>query len=374
MAEDAAGCDKDIRLVQGAFGEFFRVSQRIGDASPKEEPGLGAIKAATEGLHDAFGQRSPFGVASHVVFAVPIFVVVHGSCGRQLHGAEGARVDIGLHFQYPRDEFRVRRQHSHAPPGHVVALGHRIEFDAAVFRSVDRQNREVFALIENEGIGVVVHHHQVSSLRKVHQALVGFATGACSRRHVRVVAPEQSHTRGVHRLQFVEIRLPPALRPEIVGHRLRTEQARKRRVGGIAGIGHQNLISVVDKSQRGVEDALFRTDERLDLASRIELNTKPPLIEASHGFAQLRRAYGGLVGVSGRFVCCATKRFDGGRRGREVRATNGQAHDVVAGGSEASHLFELAREVVFLNLGKASGGMDVDVHGRGEFLVTGVFT
>ena len=225
----------------------------------------------------------------------------------------------------------------------------------------------MFALIENEGIGVVVHHHQVSAPRKVHQALVGFATGAGSRRHVRIVAPEQSHTRGVHRLQFVEVRLPPALRSEIVGHRLRTEQARERRVGGIAGIGHQNLISVVDKSQRGVEDALFRTDERLDLASRIELNTKPPLIKAGHGFAQLRRAHCGLVGVGLRFVRSATKRFDGGRRGREIRATDGQAHDVVAGCAETGHLFELAREVIFLYLGKSSGGMDMDVHGGGGF-------
>ena len=31
LAEDAAGCDEDIRLVQGAFGEFFRIGQRIGE-------------------------------------------------------------------------------------------------------------------------------------------------------------------------------------------------------------------------------------------------------------------------------------------------------------------------------------------------------
>ena len=208
---------------------------------------------------------------------------------------------------------------------------------------------------------------------EVHQSLVGFATGACPCGHVRIVAPQQSHPRSVHRFEFVEIRLPLAFRAKIVGHRLCTEQTRERSVGGVTRIGHQHLVAGVDKGQCRVKNPLFRADERLNFALGIQFHTEPSAIEARHGFAQFACADRRLVSVRTGFTNGLAKGVDRGRRRGKVGATDGQTHNIVAGGIEASHFFEFAREVILLHVGKSACGADSDVHGVGGYLAGGVF-
>ena len=68
---------------------------------------------------------------------MPFRTILIGLCSGKLQRTECARVDVALYLQYPLDKGGIRGNHAHTPARHIMALAHRIEFDAAFFRSFD---------------------------------------------------------------------------------------------------------------------------------------------------------------------------------------------------------------------------------------------
>ena len=291
---------------------------------------------------------------------MPLGIVLVGGCRSQLHGAEGARVDVALHLQDPFHKFRVRGQHAHAPSRHVVAFAHGIEFDAALLGTWHLQDAQPL-MVEDEAVRVVVDDDDVVPLREVHQFFVGFATRVGTRGHVRIIAPKDFHARQVHLFQGIEIRLPSVFGQQVVVGDLLPEQFAERGVGGIAGVGHQHPVAGIGEGERHVQDAFLGADERLDFAVRVQVHAVPAFVECGHGAAQFRDAHGGLVAMRVGLVCFFTQCLDGLRRRGHVGASDSQADDVLAFRVHASHFFELHREVVFFHGGQPVGGPYVRV-------------
>ena len=88
-----------------------------------------------------------------------------------------------------------------------MTLRERVELDATVFGSLNLHDGEVL-LVEDEGVGIVVHHHNLMSLGEIDQPLIGLPPCIASRGHVGIVGPEEFHAGEIHLLKFIEIRLP----------------------------------------------------------------------------------------------------------------------------------------------------------------------
>ena len=365
-AEDEAGGDEDAGFVEYAFGEGFYLVDGVGDAPPKEHPHLMGCVGAAEGVHDGFGELAPTGVEGAIVEFVPGIVVVEGGHGSQLEGAERAGVDIGFYFEYPLDKAGIGDEHPHAPARHIVAFRHRVEFDATVFGVWNLKEGETL-VVEDEGIGVVVDHNDAALPSEAHQALESAVLCRCTGGHVGIVDPKEPDIGGVHRFKGSKVGLPVVFGKQIVMDHFGTEHPGERCVGGVAGIGHKHFFAGIDEGECDVKDAFFRTDERLDFLSRIEVYLKPALVETRHGLAKFGNAAGGLVAVGGGLLCHGTQCFDGPGRRRTVGAADGEIDDVSALGIESGHFFEFAREVVFLHQLESLSGLDGgSVHGGKE--------
>ena len=129
------------------------------------------------------------------------------------------------------------------------------------------------------------------------ESFVGFATGVATGRHIGIVGPHQSDKREVHLLQFVKVGLPSVVLTQIVIDNLGTENLAQRRVCRITGIGHQHLFAWIDKGQCHMQNAFLRTNERLHLGLRVNIDTIPALVESCHCLTQLRRTHCGLIAM-----------------------------------------------------------------------------
>ena len=273
---------------------------------------------------------------------MPLLRVLRQCLGsRQLDAAEGSAVDVAFDFQYPRDEGGIGHAHTHTPARHVMTLRQRVELDAAVLGSRHLHQRQVF-FAEDEGIGIVVDDDDAVVLCKLHQPLVSLTLCPSACRHIGIVGPHQFHTRQVHLLQCLEIRLPAVILAQVVVHDVGTENLRQRCIGGIAGVGYQHLVAGVDESQRHMEDALLGADERLHLRLRVDCDTIPPLVKVSHGLSQLRRTHRGLIavgiGLRSHLAELVYRLF----RRRHVRTTDGKADDVLPLSVQLCYLFQFA--------------------------------
>ena len=241
-----------------------------------------------------------------------------------------------------------------------MALAHGVELDAVAFGTGYLQQAQP-VVVQDEAVRVVVHHHDVVPAGEVHQFLVSLTAGVGSGRHVGIVGPHEFYARQVALFQGVEVRLPPVLGFQVVVGDFLPEQFAERGIGGVARIGYQHAVAGVGQGQRDMQDAFLGTDERLYLAVRVQVHIVPPFVEISHGLAQLRNAHGGLVTVYVGFLGFGAQRLDGLWRRRHVRASDGQADDVLALGVHPGHFFQFHREIVFLYGSQPVGGLYVRV-------------
>ena len=70
-----------------------------------------------------------------------------------------------------------------------MALGHRVELDAALLGSWYLEYAEFLALVEDKGVGVVVDDDYAMAESEVYESLVGGAHGASACWHVGIVDP-----------------------------------------------------------------------------------------------------------------------------------------------------------------------------------------
>ena len=335
--------------MEHTLGELFGIGIAGGNLAPEEHAHLRGIEVALQRAHDFLGQVAASAVGSYIGFAVPLLAVAVGFGRCQLYAAESSAVDVALDFQYPLDELGVRGAQAHTPARHVVALRHRVELNAAVLGAGHLQERQRM-VVQDEGVGVVVHHDDAMVLCEPHQALVGLHACCAAGGHVGIVGPHQLDAAQVHLLQRVEVGLPAVVLHQVVVHDLGTENFAERRVGGIAWIGHEYLLAGVDEGQRGVQDALLAADERLYLGLRVQLHAVPAQVEVGHGLAQFGRSHRGLIAVGIRVVRHAAQLFDGLWRRRHVGTADGQTDDVAALCIELGHFLQLPAEIVFRDL------------------------
>ena len=108
-----------------------------------------------------------------------------------------------------------------------MRLRHRIELDTAVLRTRHLEDAQTF-FAQDEGIGIIVHHHDAMILGKLHQTLIGLTLGTTTRRHVGIVGPHEFHLREIHLLQFLEVRLPTIVLTQIVVQHPESSKAKCR--------------------------------------------------------------------------------------------------------------------------------------------------
>ena len=190
----------------------------------------------------------------------------------KLNATEGTVLDVALDLEHPRDVILVADHHCHTPTRHVVALRHRIELDTAVLGTRHLENAQTL-LTQDERIRIVVHHHDVVILGKLHEPLVGLSLCTATCRHIRIVGPHQFHLREIHLLKLLEIRLPAVVLPQVVVHDLRPEDLRERGIGGVTGIGHQHLVAGIHEGEGDMEDTLLGADERQHLRIAVDVDT-----------------------------------------------------------------------------------------------------
>ena len=163
----------------------------------------------------------------------------------------------------------------------------------------------------------------------------------------------------VHLLELLEVGLPVVFGQEVVVDYLCAKQFRETCIGGIAGIGHENFISDIDKCQSNMQDALLAAYEGLYFAVGIEVDTIPAFVESAHCLAQLGYAHGGLIPVCCGFLGFLAECFDCFGRGRHIGASDGEADDVFSFGVHCCHFFQFATEVILCDVGQSVGRPDV---------------
>ena len=242
--------------MEHTLGEFLAVGIAVGDASPQEHSHLIGVVGASKHIHYLLGILAAAGVGLDVCLAVPLRLVGEGGCGGKLDATERAAVDIALNLEYPRDEGGVGGAHTDTPSRHVMALGHGVELDAAILCALHLKQRHGF-LVEDEGIGVVVDHHNVMAACEINKTLVGLHAGITTCGHVGIVGPHELYLGEVHLLQLFEVRLPSVVLHEVVVHHLGAENLAQRGVGGIAGVGHEHLLAGVNEGEGYMQYALL---------------------------------------------------------------------------------------------------------------------
>ena len=178
-----------------------------------------------------------------------------------------------------------------------------------------------------------------------------------------IVDPKDLHAGQVHSLERLEVRLPVVLFQQIVGQDPRLDEPGGGSIGGVARIRHQYAVTRVEEGQGDEQDALFRADQGLDLAGRIEFHVIIAAIPSGESLAQLIQTHVTLVGVDVGFAGGFDQRFDG-RGGRHpVRRADAQIDD---GGLarrlplpvERGDLFQLSGEIILPDRFGPSGGRD----------------
>ena len=264
--------------MQYTLGELLHIGVVIGDAAPEEHAHLVLVVGAAQGIHDGSCRLTTCTVIGVVAF-VPVGLGIECLHGGQLHGAVHTAIDIALYLEYPADEGGVGGYHADAPSGHVVALAHGVELDAALLGSLHGEDAQGM-VVEDEAVGIVVDDDDTLAAGKVDQALIQLGRGIGTGGHVGIVGPHELHTAEVHTLQLLEVGHPSILLLEVVVHHLGTEQTAQRGVGGVARIRHEHLFARVHESQRHVQYTLLGANEWLYLALGVELHAVPTLIKS----------------------------------------------------------------------------------------------
>ena len=339
--------------MQDTLCELFGIVIFIGDSSPEEHTRLMGIILAAQHAHDFLCHRSALAVRTDVGLHVPLLGVVIGLCGSQLQGTEGARIYIALHLQYPRHELCVGGQHAHTPSGHIVAFGHRVELYAAFLGTWYLQDAEFLSLVEDEAIGVVIHHHDIVVACKLHQMLIGLLLCWSSCGHIRIVGPHQLHSAEVHLFQCFKVGLPSVLWQQVIVDHLGSQQIAQTCIGGISGIGNQNLFAWVYEGECHMQDALLAAYQRLYLTIGIQCHVIPSLIESGHSLTQFGCAHCGLIAVHIWSACLLTQHLYSLLGRRHVGTAYGQRDDILSFGIESGHFLAFAAEVIFVYRGQA---------------------
>ncbi len=192
-----------------------------------------------------------------------------------------------------------------------------------------------------------------------------------SRRHVGVVDKHHLHAFQPGALDRFKVRIEIRLLVECVSDHLSARQTHGRRVGRVAGIGHQHLVARIQERHADVHDALFRADQRQHLRVVVQFGAVPLPIPVGKGLAQNGFALVGHVFVHVGALCFLRESFDNRGVGRQVGTAHGQFDDLTARGRfDFGYLAKTAREIVLPDAVQTvrPGNVDCFCHDRFLFV------
>ena len=208
-------------------------------------------------------------------------------------------------------------------------------------------------LIEHEAVRVVVDKEDAVLAGEGYQLLEHIPACRCSGGHVGIVGPHELDPAEVHGLQLVEVRVPAVLFQKVVLHHLRFAHEGSRCVGGIARVGNQHLVTLVEEREGEKQDAFLGTHERLDLTGGVQLHAIPALVPGGNGMTEFGDAHIALIAVYTGAVRALGQGLNGLGRRRAVGRADTQVDDrVLTPGDtlcrKASDFLVLNGEVVLL--------------------------
>jgi hypothetical protein len=243
-----------------------------------------------------------------------------------------------------RDKVGVADHEADPPAGHVVALAEGEELDRHVLSARHlHDGRGHIAVVDDVGIGEVVHDEDVVLLRKRHDALEEGQVHALRRR----VGREAEH----HHLGLGVAAADGALQlgeevdlaADRDGADVRPGDDGAIDVDGVAGVGHQHGVAAVQGRQHQMGQALLGAYGDDGLGVGVDVDAIAALVPVGDGAAQARDALAGRVAMGvGPQRDLVELGDDVGRRG-PVGVAHAHVDDVLA--TPAGRELELGRDV-----------------------------
>ena len=165
---------------------------------------------------------------------------------------------------------------------------------------VGQERRRDVAVVSRLRVGVVVHREDVVVAREGHDLVEEPVGHHRTGRVVRVVEEHHPGAFAVRRRDGAEVRREAPLGYKAHEHRLASRQDRAAGVHGVARVGRQRCVALVEEGDVEVEDRLLGANGRDYLGLRIDLHAEAPPVERRHRLAELRPAAIGRVLVRAR--------------------------------------------------------------------------
>ena len=206
-----------------------------------------------------------------------------------------------------------------------------------------------------------MHDQDVMLGAESHDPLEEFQRRSLSRRHVGIVDEHHLHTVQSGLLDRLEIGQEVRLLVQRVGDHFAAGEFYRSAVSGVAGIGYEHLVALVEEGHADVHQALFRTDQGVDLRLPVEIHAIELLVPVSESLAQ-----DGFTLIRHVFVHVGTLRLFGETvddrlvRG-QVGAAHSEFHDLTARCRfDFGDLAQTARKIVLSDAVQPMGTGDVD--------------
>ena len=242
-----------------------------------------------------------------------------------------------------------------------MAFRQRVHLQRHVARAFGLHDRDRSRRVADEAVGVVVHDQYVVLGAEIHDLLEQLHGRGLSRRHVGVVYQHHLHTVQPGLLDRREIGAEIRLLVERIGHHLAAGQTHGRRVGGVAGVGHQHLVALIEERHADVHDTLLRTDQGQHLRIVVQLGAVPFLVPVCKSFAQDRLSLVGHVFVHVGALCLLCEAVDDRLVRGQVGAAHSEFHDLTARCRfDFGDLAQTARKIVLSDAVQPMGTGDVD--------------
>ena len=232
----------------------------------------------------------------------------------------------------------VTHHETHPPARHVVALAHREELNRNIPRTSDLHDRWRLESIEaNICIGQVMHHQDIVLLGERHNPLKKIQLDTLCRGITREA--QNNHLRLWNRLTDVALEFLEEINPAAHPKRLNAGPGDDGAIdmNWIAGIGHQDGIPGIERSQHQVGEPLLRTDRDNRLRFRIQADVVSALVPITNRPAQTRNALGHRIAMGMFFFGRLDEFLDNMTRRGAIGITHAHINNVLTA-STGGHL------------------------------------